>query len=363
MTTRILEVLGRSAGGIARHVERVVAGLDGRDGLHIEVAGPQDLPISLPRPVAPIDIPAGAITGHRRAVKTLRSLIRRDAYDVVHAHGLRAGIDAAIAARGTSASSFVTVHNVVLPEIFGRTKAVAYRGAEPLVVSLNTKVFAASRDIAERLAGPRHRNHHKIEVLHLGIEPPHAKRAAGEVRHELGIEPEEKLIVTVTRLAPQKAVDVLLRALAHLPNDVMMVVVGDGPLAGELRALANDLGISSRVRFVGFKSDPADYIAAGNVFSLSSVWEACALAAQEAMHLGVPVVSTDVGGMSELITDRVSGLLVPAGDPTSLAAALREVLFSAELARGLVEAASRDVRERFSTERMLQRLKDAYVAA
>ncbi|MGH2731275.1 MAG: glycosyltransferase family 1 protein, partial [Actinomycetota bacterium] len=88
-TTRVLQVLGRSEGGIARHVAQVVGGLEGVEGLLFEVAGPTDLPVAMPKPVVPIDIPDGPLWGHRAAVRRVRALLETETYDVVHAHGLR----------------------------------------------------------------------------------------------------------------------------------------------------------------------------------------------------------------------------------------------------------------------------------
>jgi glycosyltransferase involved in cell wall biosynthesis len=132
-------------------------------------------------------------------------------------------------------------------------------------------------------------------------------------------------------------------------------------LEGDLRRLVAERKIEQRVRFLGWRADAADFIAAADVFCLSSIWEACALAAQEAMHLGVPVVSTDAGGMNELITDRVSGRLVPVGDAHALAQALSEVLDYDEADRKRVaDAARATLAEEFSVETMVARLKDAY---
>jgi glycosyltransferase involved in cell wall biosynthesis len=171
------------------------------------------------------------------------------------------------------------------------------------------------------------------------------------------------LIVSVARLDPQKALHVLLRAVALLPEPVHLAIVGRGSLEAKLKELAAELAIGDRVRWVGFTSDVADHIAAADVFSLSSVWEGIPLAAQEAIALGCPVVATDVGGLPELIEDRVSGRLVPPNDPRQLADALSHVLASSEGARRYAKAARDRLVERFSTERMLARLRRAYTEA
>ncbi|MDQ3767602.1 MAG: glycosyltransferase [Actinomycetota bacterium] len=365
---RVLEVLGRSAGGIARHVARVVEGLDGRDGLRIDVAGPGDLPVSMGVPVFEVVIPDGPVRGHPGAIKGLRSIIVRGRYDMVHAHGLRAGIDASLAVRGrrgrdgTGMQVLVSVHNLMRPDILGGPRALVYRRAEGLAVRLSDRTFAPSIEIAEHLRATVAGAADKIEVLHLGVgAAPAGLRPAAEVRRQLGLAATGRLVVTTARLAPQKALDVMLEALAQLPGNVMLVILGDGPLEGELRSLAARLGVADRARFLGWQDEVAGYVAAADVFCLSSRWEAVALAVQEAVVLGTPVVTTDVGGMGELISDRISGRLVPPGDPGALASALAEILASPEDGVRYAAAARARLARDFSTEAMLDRLRRAYI--
>ena len=104
-------------------------------------------------------------------------------------------------------------------------------------------------------------------------------------------------------------------------------------------------------------------MAAADVFCLSSVWEGVPLAVQEAILLGTPVVGTRVGGMPEIVENGRAGRLVEPNNPVVLAAALREVLGDAGLAKAYTDAALAALRARFSTERMLARLKELYAGA
>ena len=357
---RVLQVLGPSAGGIARHVALVTKGLDGREGIAIDIAAPEELPVEMPKPVMPLLIPNGT-RGHRAARRRIREIVDQGDHHVVNAHGLRAGIDSGLAMRGSDRSVFLTVHNLVLPDISGAPKAFFLRRAEPLAVRLTTRTFAASEQIAQHLRAVAPRLTHKIETLHAPVGvPPSVSRSSSEVREELGMDASQKLVVTAARLAPQKALHVMLDALAELPPDVVLAVVGEGPLEAQLREQGANLGIEDRVKWMGFRSDVGDFIAAADVVALSSVWEAVALVAQEAVLLGVPVVSTDVGGMGELITDKRSGRLVPKGDHKALAAAMSEVLESEHLRSTYATNALHDLRQRFSREKMLERLSEAY---
>lgn len=360
--TRVLQVLGRSAGGIARHVAGIVESLDGTDHLRIDVAGPPDLPLSMPKQVHDVLIPDGP-RGHRRAVGEIRELCRTEPFDLVHAHGLRAGVDAARAVRRRRIPVLVTVHNLVRREIVGR-RARIYRIAEDLAVRLSTHTFAVSEDIAAHLSRRIPSAAGKIEVLHLGAGPPPVVTTQRkEVRESLEIRPEEALIVTAARLAPQKSLDVMLHALALLSVPSTLAVLGVGPMEGELRALAARLDLDRRVRWLGFRDDIADHLAAADLFALSSIWEGVPLAAMEAIQLGTPIVATAVGGMPELVTDGRSGRLVEHGVPRSLADAMREVLTDDDLREAYVANARTDLERNFSTERMLDRLRRSYVGA
>ena len=355
--TRVLQVLGRSAGGVARHVAQITSGLANGPDLVIEVAGPEGLPVEIPGLRHHVSIPNGPLRGHRTAIARLREIVREFEPDVVHAHGLRAGIDASLA--GGERPLVLSVHNLVRADISGSLKALFYRRAETLAVRRADRVLAPSAEIAKHLGTTIPGSAGKIEVLLLGVgEAPPSQRTRAQVRADLGVD-QGPLAVTAARLHPQKDLPTMLRAIARAP-EVRLVVLGEGPLAGELRDLCASLGIEDRVFFVGFRDDVFEVMRAADVFVLSSVWEAVALAVQEAVLVKLPVVATDVGGIPELITDRHSGRLVPPGDPAALALAIEEVLAAPEEARSYADAASEKLQRSFSTESMLARLKVIY---
>ena len=360
--TKVLQVLGRSAGGIARHVAQVTDALDGEPGFTVDIAGPTDLPVALPKLPLPLAIPDGPF-GHRAAVRELRRIVAEGGYEVVHAHGLRASIDAGRASGPLQIPTVATIHNLVRADIVGRFKAPLYRLSERLSLRSSTRTFAVSEDIASHLRALDPSRAARIETLYLGIgDAPAVTRGRRAVRSELGIPDDHSLIVTAARLSAQKALHVMIQAVARLPG-ATLAVMGEGPLEGELKDVVTVEHLEDRVLFLGFRADVHDVIAAADAFCLSSVWEGVPLAAQEAILLGVPVVTTAVGGMEELIADRVSGRAVPKNDPIALASALNEVLRDEVTAKGYADAALESVRRRFSTTKMLDRLKRAYVDA
>lgn len=352
---RVLEVMGPSAGGVARHVAEITTGLDGAQGFEIDIAGPGDLPVPLPKRPFRVAIPGGA-RGHLGAIWNLRRLA--SGYDLVHAHGTKAGADSALATLGLRVPLVVTIHNLVRADFVGRLRVLFHACGERVAMRSATCVIAPSDEIAHRLRA--YRKNVRIEVVHLWPGDVRRKRRRKEVRAGLSLSGDQRLLVTVSRLAPQKDLPTMLRALRLLPANVVLGIVGDGAERPSLERMARAFGVGDRAMFLGFKDDAVDYVSAADVFCLSSLWEARALAAQEAILLGVPVVATNVGGMPELLEDGVSGRLVPSRDPGALAAALSEVLSSPEAARGLARVAAERLGERSSREGMLARIAGLY---
>jgi glycosyltransferase involved in cell wall biosynthesis len=155
-----------------------------------------------------------------------------------------------------------------------------------------------------------------------GDEPP----PLGDVARAAG---EAPVLVACGRLVPQKAYPVLLRALATVRERVpaRLRILGEGPLRDELGALAEVLGVADAVTFEGFRPDPSAYMAAADVFVLSSEYEGFGNVIVEAMAAGAPVVATDCPyGPGEILEGGRHGVLVPPGDPEALAGALLRVL-------------------------------------
>lgn len=164
-------------------------------------------------------------------------------------------------------------------------------------------------------------------------------------------------LLTACRLDPDKGVDVLLDALALVP-DVRLVVAGDGPERADLEARAARLGIAGRVHFAGWCDDLSPLQDASDVFVLASRAEALPLSILEAMHRGLPVIATNVGGVREAVIDGRTGRVVPPEDPAELAAAIAELVGSAEVREAMGRAGRERARARFAETTMV----DAYAA-
>ena len=191
----------------------------------------------------------------------------------------------------------------------------------------------------------------KLAVVPYGLDEPPTAWGPNEL--EL---PEGKLVVAVSRLVPQKGLDVAVDAMAGI--DATLVVLGEGPERARLETLAHTRGV--RVLLPGRVGDVAAVLRRADVLVHPARWEGFGLAILEAMLCGLPVVATRVSSIPEIVADGETGVLVPPDDPSALAGALVRVLGEpGELgAHGLARA-----RAEFSVARMAERTLTTYVAS
>lgn len=292
---RIAQVLTASTGGIGRHVASLVPRLRAA-GHEVIVYGPPGTALAA----------AGV---HPAPLRRLAS----DPADVVHAHGYKAGGLAATAGLARPAPLVVTWHNALLSPAGPRgTAAILLQRGVARAADLT---LGASHDLvvaALRLGAPRAR---LGAVAAPALPPPARDRAT--VRAALGVAPDQALVLTVGRLAPQKNLGLLLDVAAALAGrpDVVFAVAGEGPerVAVAARIATDQLP----VRLLGARDDVADLLAAADLALLTSAWEARALAAQEALIAGLPLVATRVGGLAELVGD--AAVLVAPEDAAEVA--------------------------------------------
>ena len=295
------------------------------------------------------------------AFRRLLALVRATRPDVIHAHLTDATIWGAAAARLAGRPCVATLH-VAPPGPPGPRRplhrlALARGCARVLAVS-----EAARREWLAAGGRPRLRPE-RVAVVPNGVEPerwtapPEEGRTA---RRELGVPEGAPLAVTVAALRPGKGLRDLLAAVPAVLERVpaaRFLVVGDGPLAGELAAAARGLG--GRVLLAGFRRDPPALLAAADLFVLPSRDDALPTALLEAMAAGLPVVAGDAGGIPEIVAPG-TGRLVPPGDPRALAAAVAELLASPSERAALAAAGRARVRRRFTASAWCERLLDLY---
>lgn len=318
---RVVLLLGRSTGGIGTHVADLAARLR-REGVEVRVVTDaltasrfdlgEDVRLWWPR--------LGSRRDLRPSVALVRRLRRMVAWaDVVHAHGHQAGLLALLVMTGVRGRSrsprlIVSWHNQPPP---GPSGVLAARAAR-LVAERADLVTGASTDLVEQAR--------RDGARRAWLAPVPSPKVPWLLAQPRGIPEgaEPPLVLTVSRIAAQKDLHVLVAAAARLTRRCDWAVVGEGDagLLRELEASARHTG--APVRFVGAQADVTAWLRRAAVFVLTSRWEARALVVQEAMAAGVPVVATDVGGLRDLVAG--AGVLVPPGDPAAVAAAVDRLL-------------------------------------
>ena len=278
----------------------------------------------------------------------LASLLRSLRADVVHTHLVHADVYGGVAARARGARLVSTKHNDD-PFRLGPFRFVE-RGLGMIASRVVTITDALRAFNVERVGIPAT----KVETIHYGLDGlPHAW---GENPAD-GVPESARILLSTARLTAQKGVDVAVRSLASLPDDVVLVVLGEGPERATLTALARDLGVERRVFLEGRVPDVAAWLRRATAYVQPSRWEGFGLGVLEAMHAALPVVATRASSLPELVLDGETGLLVPVDDPDALAEALRRAL---ETPAALGEAGRARAQAEFSVARMADRHVDLY---
>jgi len=241
----------------------------------------------------------------------------------------------------------------------GRDVAL-FRRARDLALGRAAHVFAPSSYLRELAIGwglsPQ-----RVSVLPNAAPELPELRPREELRRELGF--QGPTLGFAGRLTAAKALEAAFAALVQVEG-VALAIAGDGPDRGSLERTARELGLNGRVTFLGALSRERvlELFRAADASLLSSTWENFPHTVVEALAAGTPVIATAVGGVPEVVRDGENGLLVPAGDPAALAAAIRRYFGDAELRQRLRAAAAPSV-EDYRPEKLLAQIEARLVEA
>jgi glycosyltransferase involved in cell wall biosynthesis len=226
-----------------------------------------------------------------------------------------------------------------------------------------TATICVSEAIRDCLVVHYHFPANKVVAIHNGVSWSNFERCESgglAVRSKVGIDSEEFLLVCIGRLSEQKAIDILLLAVAQVLRGGVRckcIIVGDGPLRSQLSEQALALGLSGHVFFEGFQEDVRPYLQAANAFILTSHSEGLPLALLEAMASGLPCVVTNVGGNAEVLTHGVQGLVVAPGSVDEVADAISYLVTRPHECADMSRMARAKVRESFDLKDRMAEIK------
>lgn len=297
-------------------------------------------------------------------LRRIKDAIREEKVDIVHTHGPRANLYAYLLRARIKFMWVTTIHSDPTKDfIKGGLKGKVFTAINMKVIRKIDHFFAVSERFKEMLVGFGV-DKGKITTIYNGISFDE-KRNVSLTRADLQLKKDLFVIIMVARLHPIKGHEVVFAALSEIINlhpEVQLLLVGDGPIREELEEQVQTLHLQQHVRFVGFQSDVDSYLRLADVKLLASYSESFPLVLLEAARAEIPVISTDVGGVRELIPDESFGWVIPPKDKQALIEVVHSAVerkHSGELAlmgKRLHEKAKQD----FSINQLVETTKKTY---
>lgn len=331
----------------AGHDVVVAAGAEGHAAAQIKSQGTSFVPLLwLERSINPLsDI---------RAVVELKNVIVGMNPDIVSLHSSKAGFVGRIACKLAKTPVIFTAHGWAFTDGVGKNRQRIYKTLERLATFFADRVITVSEYDKQLAVASRVGKstdfvaiHNGMPVLDVGY--PHRKNDR-PVR-----------LIMVARLSAQKDHEILLRALAKLKgHSWQLELVGGGDGQAYFEKLAISLGVMERVRFTGQVDDVASHLNKSDIFVLATKWEGLPRSIIEAMRSGLPVVASDVGGISELVSNGENGFLVQRGDADALATSLSTLIDNYDLRQEMGAASFRRFSSEFSFNIMFEKTVSIY---
>jgi len=301
-----------------------------------------------------------------RTVWRLMQVVRRERPHIVHTHTAKAGALGRLAAILCGVPIIVhTYHGHVLRGYFSPAKTAVYRAIERMLALGTDRLLTVTDRVGQELLalGVGRPAHYRTLPLGFDLAPLLvAERRRGELRAELQVG-DAPLVGIVARLVPIKAHDVFLAMAARVRqtySTAVFVIVGDGELRTSLEQRAVDLGLAGAVRFLGWRADIDRLYADIDVVVLTSRNEGSPVALIEAMAAGVPVVSTEVGGVADVVQHGATGLLAPMDDDAALARHVVTLLGDRDLGRRMGQRGRAIVAATYSADRLVSDIEALY---
>ena len=292
-------------------------------------------------------------------------LCRKRNYDVLNTHfAIPTGPTGVILSRIFDTPNVLSTHG---GDLYDPTKALSphrnflLRKTVQAILNRSTCVLAQSADTRRRALG-RYKINKDVSIIPWGLKQPIFEEPS---RAEFGLAEDDFVIIAVGRLVKRKGLDCLVQAIARTGiSSVKLLIVGDGPERERLESLAGDLGVRNRIDFLGpvAESKKFQYLSASDLFVLPSLHEGFGIVFLEAMHCGLPVITTDCGGQTDFLRDGHNGYLVPVNDVQALADKISMLLRDSGLRTIIGQQNKQDV-TRFSIASTAERYEEVFEQA
>jgi glycosyltransferase involved in cell wall biosynthesis len=288
-----------------------------------------------------------------RAFVGVRTILKLFKPDLVHAHSTKAGFVARIAAKLEGIPSVFTAHGWAFTEGTSNLNRIISAPIEWLLAKITYHIICVSE--YDRKLGIHFtmKNRNYITTIHNGVE---------DILFKPNINENGVTIVMVARFSPPKDFKSLIEALPNL-SDCRLRLVGDGPLLEEAKHLTEELKITHRVDFLGLRSDITDILASSDIFALISHYEGFPISILEAMRAALPVVASNVGGISESVLHNETGFLIDRRDSSNLEISLAKLVADPQLRQKLGDAGRARYSKFFTLDTMIYKTRIIYERA
>ena len=294
----------------------------------------------------------------------LPALLRKESPDIVHTHLTLSCLLGRVAAVMVGVEAVVVHDHEADAEIFITPAPLLAlkRLIEPHLPPRGVRYIVISHSALSYACKVRRLPESNLILVPNGVDIAYLERgrvSSNAARARIGVPADVPLIGCAGRMAPEKGIDLLLEALSCLPG-VHAAIAGRGPLANEMQAYATRLGVAERAHFLGYLDDIRPLLWACDVYVQPSRREAFGLAAAEASALGLPVVASRIGGLRDVVLDKVTGRLFQPGNVDELVSVLAILVENVEYARMLGFVGQRHIRQYFTIDTVLDRVDEIY---
>jgi glycosyltransferase involved in cell wall biosynthesis len=356
---RLLLLITRSEpGGAQSHVLELLHGLrkkyelilaTGEEGFLLDHAKKLEIESyllpSLKRKISPLQ--------DYKAYREIRRLIQQVEPDLVHTHSSKAGILGRLAAHSLGKKNIFTAHGWAFAEGTPWTRKIVGIPTEYIAGKWCDRIITVSHADKQLAVNYHIANQKKISVIHNGID---------DVEQDLQASPVNDIpvLTMVARVAPPKNFICLFDALAKIDEKYILRVVGDGPDLSHVKQYAEKLQIENNIDFMGSSNKVTEILARSDIFILSSDWEGFPISIIEAMRAGLPIIASDVGGISEAVVEERNGYLVPRNDAEKLCVAIRTLLHDKKKRQMMGECSRTLYEKQGTTGTMLSEIEKVY---